>query len=226
LFTKDTPEATITNELYETIRNDKKHYTHIKTMNINETVYLTNANFVYLGVPYGVGQVVDKDVYDANTTSVKPIDFPNPVDYYYCYEEYKNKNGELVPVGTHYSQAEYQSEENVPNYQQYFVIQGKEPTETTTLYVSRESNAYDVTKEKIITVVYQYTYYEDEELDAFTGRGEHDYTPEEEELWRDILYTLQPSDLLGWGQSVKHRGLVMPAAVREEFLHCSFLFLR
>ncbi len=64
----------------------------------------------------------------------------------------------------------------------------------------------------------QPTYYEDEELDAFTGRGEHDYTPEEEELWRDILYTLQPSDLLGWGQSVKHRGLVMPAAVREEFL--------
>lgn len=64
----------------------------------------------------------------------------------------------------------------------------------------------------------QPTYYEDEELDAFTGRGEHDYTPEEEELWRDILYTLQPGDLLGWGQSVKHRGLVMPAAVREEFL--------
>ena len=65
----------------------------------------------------------------------------------------------------------------------------------------------------------QVIYYEDEELDAFAGRQEGDYTPEEEEQWRDILYTLQPADLLPWGQSIKHRGLVMPAAVREEFMH-------
>ena len=63
------------------------------------------------------------------------------------------------------------------------------------------------------------TYYEDEELDAFAGRNENEYTPEEEEQWRDVLYTLQPADLLGWGQSIKHRGLVMPAAIREEFMH-------
>lgn len=63
------------------------------------------------------------------------------------------------------------------------------------------------------------TYYEDEELDAFAGRGENDYSPEEEEQWRDVLYTLRADDLLGWGQSIKRRGLVMPAAVREEFLH-------
>ena len=62
------------------------------------------------------------------------------------------------------------------------------------------------------------TYYEDEELDVFAGRGEHDYTPDEEEQWRDVLYTLQPYDLLGWGQSIKHRGLVMPAAIRQEFM--------
>ena len=64
----------------------------------------------------------------------------------------------------------------------------------------------------------QPTYYDDEELDAFAGRGEDDYSDEELELWRDVLYTLQPADLLGWGQSVKHRGLVMPAAIRQEFL--------
>ena len=64
----------------------------------------------------------------------------------------------------------------------------------------------------------QPTYYDDEELDNFAGRGEDDYSAEEEEQWRDILYTLLPSDLLGWGQSVKHRGLTMPAAIRDEFL--------
>ena len=61
-------------------------------------------------------------------------------------------------------------------------------------------------------------YYDDEELDDFKGRGENEYTPEEMDHWRDVLYTLQPTDLLGWGQSIKHRGLVMPAPIREEFL--------
>lgn len=62
------------------------------------------------------------------------------------------------------------------------------------------------------------TYYEDEELDAFIGRDENGYSPDEEDQWRDVLYTLQPADLLGWGQSIKHRGLVMPAAIRQEFM--------
>ena len=62
------------------------------------------------------------------------------------------------------------------------------------------------------------TYYDDEELDDFKGRGENDYSPEEEEQWRDVLYTLRPEDLLGWGQSVMHRSLVMPAAIKQEFL--------
>ena len=61
-------------------------------------------------------------------------------------------------------------------------------------------------------------YYDDEELDSFAGREADGYTAEEEELWRDVLYTLQPGDLLGWGQSIKHRGLIMPASIQAEFL--------
>ena len=61
-------------------------------------------------------------------------------------------------------------------------------------------------------------YYDDEELDSFAGRDADGYTAEEEEQWRDVLYTLQPGDLLGWGQSIKHRGLVMPTSIQAEFL--------
>ena len=61
-------------------------------------------------------------------------------------------------------------------------------------------------------------YYDDEELDGFAGRDADGYTAEEEGQWRDVLYTLQPGDLLGWGQSIKHRGLVMPASIQAEFL--------
>ena len=61
-------------------------------------------------------------------------------------------------------------------------------------------------------------YYDDEELDSFAGRDAGGYTADEEEQWRDVLYTLQPADLLGWGQSIKHRGLVMPTSIHAEFL--------
>ena len=155
-FTKDTPEATIMNTEYETIRNDKKHYAHIVTTKPDEMVYITKENFVYLGVPYGIGQVVDKDVYDANTSCVELVTIATSGEWYYCYENYGggSQKGTFIDKGTYGS---------LTNDQQYFIIQGKEPTETTTLYVSRESNAYDVMKEKIITVVYQYTYNEDED---------------------------------------------------------------
>ena len=154
----------LTNQEYETIRNDKKHYTHIKTTKTNETVYIAKTNFVYLGIPYGVGQLVDEDVYTNNKDLVDDVKFENTVDGYYCFESYTKKDGTTtVSEGTIITEADYKDETKVPNYQQYFIIQGKEPTETTTLYVSRESNAYDVMKEKIITVVYQYTYNEDDD---------------------------------------------------------------
>ena len=41
-----------------------------------------------------------------------------------------------------------------------FTIHGISPTETSTLYVSRESDIFDLSKEKIITVIYQYDYEE------------------------------------------------------------------
>lgn len=61
-------------------------------------------------------------------------------------------------------------------------------------------------------------YFEDEELDAYKGRAADDYTPDEEEQFRDVLYTLKPTDLLTWEQSVKKRGIILPKAIREEFI--------
>ena len=61
-------------------------------------------------------------------------------------------------------------------------------------------------------------YYDDEELDLYRGRGSDDYTDGEVEQWRDVLMTLQPHEVLPWGQSVKRRGLVMPTAIHEEFM--------
>lgn len=61
-------------------------------------------------------------------------------------------------------------------------------------------------------------YYEDEELDRFSGRGAEDYGNEEIEEWRDVLLTLRPAEIAGWARSVQLRGLVMPSAIRDELL--------
>ena len=106
-----------------------------------------------------------------------------PTNYYYCREAYTvNEKGEGVPVTTMgiktgTSSTTYDIGEEVPkgviigeadygqlkNYQQGFVIHGTSPTEISTLYVSSESDIYNLSQEKIITVIYLYEY---EESDA------------------------------------------------------------
>ena len=49
---------------------------------------------------------------------------------------------------------------SLTNLQRGFTIHGIAPTETSTFFVSRESDIFDLSKEKIITVIYQYDYEE------------------------------------------------------------------
>ena len=147
--------AIISNVDFETkIQNEQRHYTRVKTTNANEVVYIANQNFDADGTPYGKGQLVSLDVYTGNSTKVDRVEIKKAAGtYYYCYEAYGTvKKGDMIEEGDY---------NNLPNDQKYFIIQGKEPTGVTTLYVSSESDIKDVTKEKIITAIYQYTYYED-----------------------------------------------------------------
>lgn len=61
-------------------------------------------------------------------------------------------------------------------------------------------------------------YYDDEELDQFKDRNADDYSPDEMELFRDVLYTLKPHELLPWRQALKKRGIVLPTPLHDEFL--------
>ena len=105
--------------------------------------------------------------------------------YYYCREEYQigshpvksikgnNTNsygaGQTVPVGAVISASTPQGSDffgyiSLPNDQKNFTIHGIAPTEVSTLYVSRESDIFDLSTEKIITAIYQYDY---EETDTY-----------------------------------------------------------
>lgn len=61
-------------------------------------------------------------------------------------------------------------------------------------------------------------YYDDEELDRFKGREADDYTPAEVEEFSDVLLTLRPEEIAGWGRSIQLREINLPTEVREELL--------
>lgn len=59
-------------------------------------------------------------------------------------------------------------------------------------------------------------YYDDEELDEFVGRFSDEYTEEEAELFRDVLYTMQEVEVAGWIRSLQLRGIEFPDALKDE----------
>ena len=59
-------------------------------------------------------------------------------------------------------------------------------------------------------------YYDDEELDRFRGRGSDEYTEEEEEEFRDILYTTKEDEVAGWSRSLQLRGIQLPDGLKDE----------
>ena len=117
----------------------------------------------------------------------------SPKTYYYCHQSYKvNEKGEgttisTLPITKNGNTTDEQTFSSVTdpveqgviiresqdnnkngyndlvNKQTGFIIHGTSPTEVSTLYVSNESDIYDLSKEKIITVIYLYEY---EESDA------------------------------------------------------------
>lgn len=64
----------------------------------------------------------------------------------------------------------------------------------------------------------QIEYYDDEELDAYRGISSGDYTEEQTEQFRDILYTMKEVEVAGWVRSLQLRGIEIPDGVKEEIL--------
>ena len=174
---------------YESLPNEKRHYTQIVVKEAGE-VYVVKSAFQVGNSPYAVGTIISKNTFDglsdsdkANITTLNFTDEQKNNTYYYCRESYKvgeNTEGKTVtgvtginaektgtygdgsnvPVGLVISSGNY---DELANWQTNFTIHGIAPTETSTLYVSRFSDIFDLSKEKIITVIYQYDY---EESDA------------------------------------------------------------
>lgn len=61
-------------------------------------------------------------------------------------------------------------------------------------------------------------YFDDEELDRFTGRTPDSYTPEEVDEFRRVMLTTLPEELTEWARCIGRRGITLPTSLRAELL--------
>ena len=185
-------ETTITNGTiyqradYEAILNEKSHYMPIviTAEDKNKPCYIVNTTFEKANIYFPVGKVITQEDYDMLSSEQKgkisPTTFTAEGTYYYCAETYKMSSekesqnitdclnssnsysgtGTTVPKGAIISKDKYNE---LPNYQTGFTIHGHSPIQTTTIYVPRESDILNLSKDRVITVVYKYDYKEGEE---------------------------------------------------------------
>ncbi|MEG1748945.1 MAG: phospholipase [Tannerellaceae bacterium] len=59
-------------------------------------------------------------------------------------------------------------------------------------------------------------YYDDEELDAYSGLAADAYGDEAVEEFRDVLYTLRDVEVAGWLRSLQLRAIELPDALKDE----------
>lgn len=59
-------------------------------------------------------------------------------------------------------------------------------------------------------------YFEDEELDRFSGRGSDSYSDDEIEEFRYVMYTMRQEEVLEWLESLKVRGIELPDELKDE----------
>ena len=172
---------------YERLVNEQRHYTLISSTKIDNVykAYVVNTSFQVGNTPFAVGESISATEYSSlsedNQAFVTTLTLSDQSQYYYCREAYTidgtNGNpvynianntgyakGTTVPKGAVIeatSTAEgYTGYNSLTNNQKNFTIHGIAPTEVSTLFVSRESDIFDLSTEKIITVIYEYNYEE------------------------------------------------------------------
>ena len=177
-------------EVFESLPNEQRHFAPIAATTAG-TYYVANTDFQVGATPYAIGETISRETYEGlpekGNVTVLTVDEEHKGTYYYCRESYPmgvtitpvassaitGAGGGIsagnVLVGTLITSGQYNL---LPNQQKHFTIHGVSPTETSTLYVSRESDIYDLSKEKIVTVIYQYDYDETDGSDNVTPISE------------------------------------------------------
>ena len=182
----------LTNTVYESLVNEQFHYSPIVVSGADDesTVYYVVKEGLQVSDNwYNVGNKMSAEIYNgltenqkAKVTLVSRSSLPDPPsgndtkNYYFCTSPYETKTqvkdvtnnttyavGQTVPVGAIIGSDGNEGYVDLKNEQTGFTIDGIIPTETSTLYVSREIDINDLSQDKIVTVEYWYEYVESDE---------------------------------------------------------------
>ena len=171
--------------IYESIPNEQYHFSPIRVN--NRKMYVVNSTFVRGDTPYTAGMVITSETYSYMTSDQQShvselaftqADVDAGATYYFCREGYQIDGNEGHPVtdtrtnttinkGGNVTRGVVITSDNykqLTNLQTKFTIQGDAPEEVTTLYVARQSDLFDLQKDRIITVIFSYDYTESDEL--------------------------------------------------------------
>jgi len=61
-------------------------------------------------------------------------------------------------------------------------------------------------------------YFEDEELDVYTGVAQNSFTDDQVEEFREVLYSLKEEEVSEWLKSLQLRNVTIPGIIKEEAL--------
>lgn len=61
-------------------------------------------------------------------------------------------------------------------------------------------------------------YFDDEELDRFAHRDSNDYTDEEAEEFREVLYSMKAKEVKDWNRSLILREINVPNQIKDELV--------
>ncbi|MEE0689912.1 MAG: hypothetical protein UCJ13_03665 [Bacteroidaceae bacterium] len=161
--------AMLNREAYELILNEKAHFVPLN-IPANGTYYIVKTEYEKANIYNPVGKLISQEDYNLLREEQKGyIDVKELTQgtHYYCVEDFvlshqTPKEGELqgkteLVKGTIINATTFKE---LPNYQQNFIISGHSPVETSTLYVPRESDILNLSQDRVISVVYKYTYKE------------------------------------------------------------------
>lgn len=73
-------------------------------------------------------------------------------------------------------------------------------------------------RDSLLSKTNQIIYFDDEELDAFSGKDAATYTIEEQKQLEEVFLTLRESDVAGWLRSLQLRNIALPDELKEQAL--------
>lgn len=73
-------------------------------------------------------------------------------------------------------------------------------------------------RDSLLSKTNQIIYFDDDELDVFSGKDAATYTIEEQKQLEEVFLTLRESDVAGWLRSLQLRNIALPDELKEQAL--------